>query len=191
MYPRVRSFAVIAAGAIFAAGCTAGQPSAARVATSAVPPTSVSTSIPPTATTTVPSPPTTLGCPPSPTAVLTSTTATQTDNLNTSPPSLDWYITVYGTFTNPSQYPVAMNVDVVVTSTPVSPGPTTTSQFGVYPSDPAQLGLVPGDTTVDFQQDMSATEYIGGQPSTSIVNGWAYASSALAQCDQATPQVSQ
>jgi hypothetical protein len=84
-----------------------------------------------------------------------------------------------------------MNVDMVVTSTPVSPGPTTTSQFGVYPSDPAQLGLVPGDTTVDFQQDMSATEYIGGQPTTTIVNGWAYSSSALTPCNQATPQVSQ
>ena len=131
-----------------------------------------------------------MGCPPSPTAVLTSTTATQTDNLSTSPPSVDWYITVYGTFTNPSQYPVEMNVDMVLTSTPIYGGPTKTSQFGVYPSNPAQLGLVPGDTTIDFQQDMSTNEYIGGQPNASIVNGWAYSSTALTQCNQATPQVS-
>lgn len=84
-----------------------------------------------------------------------------------------------------------MNVDMVVTNTPTYGGPTKTSQFGVYASDPAQLGLVPGDTTIDFQQDMGADEYIGGQPTTSIVNGWTYSSSALTQCNQATPQVSQ
>jgi hypothetical protein len=123
--------------------------------------------------------------------VLTSNTATQTDDLGTSPPSVDWYITVYGTFTNPSQYPVEMNVDMVLTYTPIYGGPTKTSQFGVYASNPSQLGLVPGDSSVNFQQNMGANEYIGGQPTASIVNGWAFSSSALTQCNSATPQVSQ
>jgi hypothetical protein len=35
-----------------------------------------------------------------------------------------------------------MNVDMVVNSTPVYPGPTETHQFGVYASNPNQLGLV-------------------------------------------------
>jgi hypothetical protein len=36
-----------------------------------------------------------------------------------------------------------------------------------------------------WQQDMGATEWIGGQPTDSILTGWSYASVALAHCDQA------
>jgi hypothetical protein len=188
--PELRVAAICSAGAIalcglLAAGCSSSGAARPRAASAALPTSTTTSTAPASTTTTVPPLPTTVPCPPQPTAVLTSTTTSQTDTYpETSPPTVDWDITAYGTFTNPSQYPVEMNVDLVVNSTPVYPGPTETHQFGVYASNPAQLGLVPGNTTINWQQDTGATEWIGGQPTDSILTGWSYASAALVHCDQ-------
>ena len=60
-----------------------------------------------------------------------------------------------------------------------------TEHAGVYPSDPSQLGLVPGNTTINWQQDVGGNEWAGGVPTDPTIQvGWAYASAQLAHCDQ-------
>jgi hypothetical protein len=94
-------------------------------------------------------------------------------------------VTGYGTFTNPGPYPLEMNTDFAVSFTSTEGGSAVTSQAGVYPSDPSQLGLVPGNTTIDVQQDIRGTEWAGGAPTDfSILVGWTYASPQLAHCNQ-------
>jgi hypothetical protein len=76
-----------------------------------------------------------------------------------------------------------MNVDLVVSSMPTLGGPLQTRQAAVYSTN-SDTGLAEGETTLNWQQDLGVTEWIGGQPSESILTGWTYASPELGHCDQ-------
>lgn len=93
-------------------------------------------------------------------------------------------VTGNGTFTNPSDYPVLMNVYLVVSSQSTPNGPTQTNEVPVSAIDPNEAGLLAGPITIDWQQNTTVNEYVGGQPTVTVSAGWTYSIAPLSQCDQ-------